>query len=307
MSYLGDFAPGTAIDLKFTTTNTTGVAAGYVSGGVAIWKNNSVTSFTTGATLTTAFASTVGLNHVRIVTTNLTNFPVAGATNYMVSLSTGTVSGNRLKGYVIAHFSTRNRVLGADAINSTAIKTAALTSAKFGSGAVTATVINTGALTAAKFGASAVTGTVLSTTAAVKIHTSVNAGTVGTSIAAILDDTGTSGVAIAAGAISTTKFAAGAIDAAAIATDAIGAAELAAGAATEIADAVLDRDMSTGTDSGSTTVRTVRQAMYAIRNKVAISGTTMTVTKTDDSTTSWTAVVATTAGNPISSIDPAGP
>lgn len=72
-----------------------------------------------------------------------------------------------------------------------------------------------------------------------------------------------------------------------------------------IADAILDRDMSTGTDSGSDSVRTVRQALRSSRNRVAISGGVMTVYKEDDSTSSWTAAVTTAAGDPISSIDPA--
>ena len=61
---------------------------------------------------------------------------------------------------------------------------------------------------------------------------------VDTEVAAILDDTGTSGVQIPAGEIVAATFGAGAIDAAAIATDAIGAAEIAASAigASEIAD-----------------------------------------------------------------------
>lgn len=74
-----------------------------------------------------------------------------------------------------------------------------------------------------------------------------------------------------------------------------------------IADAILDRDMSTGADSGSSTVRTVRQALRFSRNKVTISGGTLTVTKEDDSTASWTASVTTSSGDPITSIDPAGP
>ncbi len=72
-----------------------------------------------------------------------------------------------------------------------------------------------------------------------------------------------------------------------------------------IADAILDRDMSTGTDSGSPTVRTVRQALRFSRNKVSIVGGTLTVTKEDDSTASWTAAVTTTAGDPITTVDPA--
>jgi hypothetical protein len=72
------------------------------------------------------------------------------------------------------------------------------------------------------------------------------------------------------------------------------------------ADALLNRDMSTGTDSGSPTVRTVRQALRTLRNKVDVTGGVMTVAKEDDSTASWTATVSTTPGaNPITTIDPA--
>jgi hypothetical protein len=281
----------------------------------------------------------VGLNHVVVATTNTTNYPVAGGVNYQAVLTGGTVAGKSVVGYVVGHFTMRNRVLGTNAILSTTINTAAITSAKFASAAITSTVINTnaiganeladGAITSAKFASGAITSTVLSTTAAAEIHSVINAGTIGTSIAAILvdtgttlddkidtidtnvdsilDDTGTSGVAVATGAITTTTFGAGAINAAAIAADAIGSSELAATAAQEIADAFLDRDMSTGTDSGSTTVRTPRQALRALRNKVSISGSTLTVTKEDDATASWTAAVTTAAGNPLTSVDPEGP
>jgi len=73
-------------------------------------------------------------------------------------------------------------------------------------------------------------------------------------------------------------------------------------------DAVLDRNMSTGTDSGSTTVRTVRQALRFLRNKWTITGTTLSVKKEDDSTESWAAVVgSTTNTDGITSVDPTGP
>lgn len=80
---------------------------------------------------------------------------------------------------------------------------------------------------------------------------------------------------------------------------------LTAGERTSVADALLDRDMATGTDSGSATVRTVRQALRFLRNKWSISGGTLTVTKEDDTTASWTGAVTTTAGNPVSAVDPA--
>jgi hypothetical protein len=87
-----------------------------------------------------------------------------------------------------------------------------------------------------------------------------------------------------------------------IVSGALAAAEL-----NNIADAVLDRNMATGTDSGSSTVRTVRQALRAIRNRVAIAVCTATIYKEDDSTSSWTGAVTTTAGDPISEVNPAGP
>ena len=63
--------------------------------------------------------------------------------------------------------------------------------------------------------------------------------------------------------------------------------------------------MASGVDSGtdSTVVRTPRQALRALRNK-GIAGGVATVRKEDDATASWTAAIATTAGNPISSSDP---
>lgn len=74
-----------------------------------------------------------------------------------------------------------------------------------------------------------------------------------------------------------------------------------------IADALLDRNMGTGTDSGSTTIRTPRQALRRQRNRVAISGTTMTVYKENDTTADHTAVLTGAAGaDPIIEINPAG-
>ncbi len=77
---------------------------------------------------------------------------------------------------------------------------------------------------------------------------------------------------------------------------------------TEIADGLLDRDMSTGTDSGSDSVRTVRQALRVLRNKWSVAATTITYTKEDDTTTTFTAELGTSAGvDPVTSSDPAGP
>jgi cell division protein ZapA (FtsZ GTPase activity inhibitor) len=67
-----------------------------------------------------------------------------------------------------------------------------------------------------------------------------------------------------------------------------------------VADALLARNVS----GGSSTGRTVKQAMHLLRNKHDIVAGVLTVCDTDDATTSWTAAVTTTAGNPISAVDP---
>ena len=82
---------------------------------------------------------------------------------------------------------------------------------------------------------------------------------------------------------------------------AIAAAELA-----NIADACLDRRLDLGVDNGgnTTTTRTWRQALRAMRNRVVIAGGTMTVYEEDDVTSDFTAAVTTAAGDPISEINP---
>ncbi len=82
---------------------------------------------------------------------------------------------------------------------------------------------------------------------------------------------------------------------------------LPAGERNSIADALLDRNMATGTDSGSPTFRTPRQALRMSRNRVAVAATTMTVYKEDDTTDSWSGTVTTDAAAlPVTQIDPAG-
>lgn len=68
-----------------------------------------------------------------------------------------------------------------------------------------------------------------------------------------------------------------------------------------IADKVLGRSLATGADG----TRTVQDALRAIRNRTAIAAGTLTVYQEDDTTPAWTGAVTTTAGDPISQIDPA--
>lgn len=72
--------------------------------------------------------------------------------------------------------------------------------------------------------------------------------------------------------------------------------------ATENADTLLKRDMSAVTGESA---RSPLNALRALRNKVSISGGTVTVTKEDDTTSAWTAVATTSpSADPITSIDP---
>lgn len=136
--------------------------------------------------------------------------------------------------------------------------------------------------------------------AAVKVDTAAILVDTGTTldgkIDSILDDTGTSGVVVAAG--SKTGYS--------IASGGIGSGAHAAAELNAIADAHLDRNMATGVDSGAdnTTTRTVRQALRILRNKRSVAAGTLTVTKENDTTASWTAAVGTAAGDPTTSVDP---
>lgn len=78
--------------------------------------------------------------------------------------------------------------------------------------------------------------------------------------------------------------------------------------AIQAADALLDRDMAAGTDSGSDTVRTVRQALRMNRNRIERSATRLDVYKEDDTTISHSSDLTTSASvNPIVSVNPDGP
>jgi len=73
--------------------------------------------------------------------------------------------------------------------------------------------------------------------------------------------------------------------------------------ATENADALLNRDMSSVSD---TNARSPLNALRFLRNKWGVSGTTLTVTKENDTTAAWTAAVTTNASaEPVTGSDPA--
>ncbi len=98
---------------------------------------------------------------------------------------------------------------------------------------------------------------------------------------------------------------AAAITAAAIATDAIDADALKTDAITEIVLAILKTDWTGITGESE---RSVLNALRFLRNKWSITGTTLTVTKEDDTTAAWTSALSTDAAAvPVVGSDPAGP
>ena len=99
-------------------------------------------------------------------------------------------------------------------------------------------------------------------------------------------------------------LATGAVDAAAVATGAIDAAALAADAIAKIADAVLRRQMDNveASSDGDTLDLSSLYGLVQQMQEAAISGTTLTVKKTDGSTTLGTKTVAADGDGHISSI-----
>lgn len=260
-----------------TYTQPTGFLAATFPGTVASTTNITAGTITTVTTLTGHTPQT-GDNYVRlgapagasvsadVAAVKVDTAAVKVKTDFLPSATAGAAGGVFIAG-----------------TNAATTITTALTTTFTGN--VTGSVGSvTGAVGSVTGSVGSVTGAVGSVTGAVGSVT----GNVGGNV------TGSVG-SVAAGGIASTSFAASAITAAALATD----------AGQEIADAVLLRKLDrSGTGTDATDERTVVNALRGLRNKVSISGGTATVTKEDDTTTAWTATVATTAGNPISSIDP---
>lgn len=90
-------------------------------------------------------------------------------------------------------------------------------------------------------------------------------------------------------------------------TDLIPASPAAVGdipTAAQNADALLARDIGSGSGAGTLNERTVRAALRFNRNKFTIAGGVLTVYKEDDATIAFTAAITTTAGDPVSASDP---
>jgi collagen type VII alpha len=107
-NYIGDFALGSTLDLKFTTRQITG--APFTLAGtpvVSAYVGNSTTQITAGITLSVDFDGVTGLNNVRVVATAANGY--AALSNYQLVITTGTVNSVSVVGEVIGQFSINNR------------------------------------------------------------------------------------------------------------------------------------------------------------------------------------------------------
>jgi hypothetical protein len=116
MSAIGDFSKGDTVDLYFTSVNASGVPT-TLSGtpAVSVYKNNSTTQSTSGVTLTADFDGVTGLNQVRITTNSDGTFYDVGG-SFSVIVTTGTVGGSSVVGYVVGSFSIEARKGIADSL-----------------------------------------------------------------------------------------------------------------------------------------------------------------------------------------------
>lgn len=85
------------------------------------------------------------------------------------------------------------------------------------------------------------------------------------------------------------------------AAEALNADKISQGFGQKIADEILNRNLAGG---GSGNSRNVRNALRSLRNRIRVNGGTLEIYQEDDATLAWTAVSTTTAGNPITEIDP---
>lgn len=276
MSHYGDIRLGDTIDLKFTTRSFSTGAPTTLAGTpvISAYVGNSTTQITAGITLTVDFDTVTGLHNIRVVATSGNGY--ATASNYDLVITTGTVGGVSVVGEVVGSFSIEAR---SALMPTTAART------------LDVSATGEAGLDWANIGSPTTANNLIATNIDVDQVVASVSGAVGSVTGAVGSVTGAVGSVTAAVTVGTNN-------------DKTGYA-LTAGERTSVADALLDRNMATGTDSGSPTVRTVRQALRMNRNKVDIAAGTLTCYKEDDVTASHTATVTTTAGNPITTLDPA--
>lgn len=121
MSYQGNITLGDTIDIKFTTVNASGVPTTLAgTPAISAYPDNSTTQLTAGITLSVDFDAVTGLHNCRVVATGGNGY---AAGNYALVITTGTVGGSSVVGYVIGSFSIDARLGDLSAASETQLDT----------------------------------------------------------------------------------------------------------------------------------------------------------------------------------------
>src|SRR3989304_6310115 len=204
MGYVGDIRLGDTIDVKFATVSTIGAPTTLAgTPAVSAYPGNSTTQLTAGITLTVDFDAVTGLHNVRVVATSGNGY--ATATNYSLVITTGTVGGTSVVGYVVGEFSIENRL--PLSVGSVTGAVGSVTGNVGGNVTGSVGSVATGGLTAASFAADSITAAKLAADVTTELQsglaTAANlatvAGYIDTEVAAIITTLGTpAGVSVSA-------------------------------------------------------------------------------------------------------------
>jgi hypothetical protein len=330
MSFVGDLKINSVVNKKFTTVDSSGLPTAFTGTPIlAAYKNNSTTQTILGITVSTDFDSITGLHNILVDLSQDPTFYAAGCDIDLVILA-GTVSAVSLSGYIPMSFSIvhrnndanltqidglatngNNATLNLKMLNIINNAGDALVAQSTGGGGNGFWAEGSGSGNGFNIigGTNGVYGMYVKGQGTGSVGFYAEGDYAGISAYAsdgpameLISNGGGSGLEVTGGGANPAAVFTGDIYSNLIGT----VSSLSVTERNEVADAVLNRDMSTGTDSGSATVRTIRQALRFLRNKWTLSGTTLSVKKEDDSTESWTAVVGTTpSSDGIISVDPA--
>jgi hypothetical protein len=295
--HLGDFPAGATVDLMWNTNGQDGASiTRSTDGTLKIYKNNSATerSSLVGVTQTEDFDAATGVHHIRIDLSDNTDAGFYAAGNEYHVVMTGMTIDTKTVNAHIASFSIERaggilallkgtnslaNIYGAIDTEVGAIKAKTDQLTFTIANQVDVNVIDWKSATAP-----AMTG---------DAYARLGAPT-GATIEADLVTINTNILGVKAKTDNLTATPASTGDAMA----------LTAGERISVADALLDRNMATGADSGG---RTVRNALRPLRNKVDLVSVAgfIVVSKEDDSTEAWRAALTTdAAANPITVVDP---
>ena len=269
--------------------------------------------------MASSFLSDLGILTVTVQDTNIRPVVLmAQVVAYDPTASTGITAAD-VWSYVTRELTGSVAVasIANNAITAASINADAITAAKIATGAIDADAIAADAITAAKIADSAITIRLSSdaTASEARLIAGTTASDVWGALLASYTTNNTFGQRVLRSTTSQSECAvtgshhiaadihelqAGVITASGFSANAIDATVLSTDASNEIADALLNRNIGGGSSAG----RLVKEALYALRNKSEIVGTTLSVYDAGDAL-SWTATVASSASaDPVTGIDP---